>query len=108
MAVWYPAFWNNCGKVTWVVSKGLPLSIFPFMWLCLPVKITALEGAQIELVTDAFLSNFGLQIYLANEKNLIEDIFKSLNDNGLLCFNLITNNSFITLKKFLDMKCMKR
>ena len=58
------------------------------------------ELIKNQIITDAFLSNFGMQIYLANEKNLIGHIFKSLNDNGLLCFNLITNNSFITLKKF--------
>ena len=57
------------------------------------------ELIKNQIITDAFLSNFGLQIYLADEKNLIKHIFNSLNDNGLLCFNIITNNSFITLKK---------
>ena len=33
------------------------LSIFPLIWLCLPVSITALEGAHIEFVTDAFVNN---------------------------------------------------
>ena len=46
------------------------------------------------------LSNFGLQIYLAYEENVIKHIYNSLNKNGLFCFNLITDNSFITLKKF--------
>ena len=58
------------------------------------------ELIKNQIITDAFLSNFGLQIYLAYEKNLMKYIFKSLNNNGLLCFNLLTNNSFITLKKF--------
>ena len=46
-----------------------------------------------------FLSNFGFQIYLAYEENLMKIINKSLNKDGLLCFNLITENSFITLRK---------
>ena len=58
------------------------------------------ELIKNQTITDAFLSNFGLQIYLAYEKNLIKHIFRSLNNNGLLCFNLVTNNSFITLKNF--------
>ena len=32
-------------------------------------------------------------------ENIMKYIHNSLNNNGLLCFNLITNNSFITLKK---------
>ena len=49
--------------------------------------------------TEMFLSNFGFQIYLAYEENLMKIINKSLNKDGLLCFNLITENSFITLRK---------
>jgi len=49
--------------------------------------------------TKIFLSNFGFQIYLSYEENLIKFIYKLLNKNGLLCFNLITKNSFITLRK---------
>ncbi len=50
-------------------------------------------------ISDVFLSNFGLQIFLAYEENIMKYIHNSLDNNGLLCFNLITNNSFITLKK---------
>ena len=49
--------------------------------------------------TGMFLSNFGFQIYLTYEENLMKLIYKSLNKEGVLCFNLITENSFITLKK---------
>lgn len=49
---------------------------------------------------DAILSNFDMQLYLASNDNIIEQIYKSLNNNGLLCFNLITENSFVTLRKF--------
>ncbi len=58
------------------------------------------EFSKNQKTSDAFLSNFSLQIYLAYEKNIIEHIYNSLNKNGLFCFNLITNNSFITLKNF--------
>ncbi len=57
------------------------------------------ELSKNHLISDVFLSNFGLQIFLAYEENIMEYIHDSLNNNGLLCFNLITNNSFITLKK---------
>lgn len=57
------------------------------------------ELSKNHLISDVFLSNFGLQIFLAYEENIMEYIHNSLNNNGLLCFNLITNNSFITLKK---------
>ena len=49
---------------------------------------------------DAILSNFDMQLYLASNDYIIEQIYKSLNNNGLLCFNLITENSFVTLRKF--------
>lgn len=58
------------------------------------------EFSKNQKTSDAFLSNFSLQIYLDYEKNIIEHIYNSLNKNGLFCFNLITNNSFITLKNF--------
>lgn len=48
----------------------------------------------------AFLSNFDLQIYLAFKEIIIKYIYDALDENGLLCFNLITENSFITLRKF--------
>lgn len=49
---------------------------------------------------DAILSNFDMQLYLVSNDNIIGQIYKSLHNNGLLCFNLITENSFITLRKF--------
>ena len=38
---------------TWDPSNSRRLSRMPFRWLCLPVRITARLGAQIELVTKA-------------------------------------------------------
>ena len=58
------------------------------------------ELIENQINSEAFLSNFGLQLYLDYEENIMQYICNSLNDRGLLCFNLITNNSFITLKKF--------
>ncbi len=57
------------------------------------------ELSKNQKKSEAFFSNFDLNIYLANEEKFIKYIYNSLNHNGLLCFNLITNNSFITLKK---------
>ena len=50
-------------------------------------------------ICDAFLSNFGLQIYLATENHILDLVYNSLKNNSLLCFNLITHNSFVSLKK---------
>ncbi len=47
---------------------------------------------------EAFISNFDLQI-LINQKKLLHHIYNSLKRNGFFCFNLITNNSFVTLIK---------
>jgi len=49
---------------------------------------------------DAFICNFDLQILLVNNpKSFYKNIYEILNKNGFLCFNLITHNSFVTLKK---------
>ena len=57
------------------------------------------ELFENQKVSEVFLSNFELQIYLACKNNLFKYIYDSLNDTGLVCFNLITNNSLVTLKK---------
>ena len=49
---------------------------------------------------DALICNFELQIPLVNQaQNLFKNIYKILNKDGYFCFNLLTLNSFVTLKK---------
>ena len=49
---------------------------------------------------DALICNFDLQIPLVNQaQNLCKNIYKILNKDGYFCFNLLTLNSFVTLKK---------
>ena len=49
---------------------------------------------------DALICNFDLQIPLVNQaQNLYKNIYEILNKDGYFCFNLLTLNSFITLKK---------
>ena len=53
-----------------------------------------------EKKVDALISNFDLQIPLANNaQNFYKNIYEILNNNGFLCFNLLTLNSFTTLQK---------
>ena len=50
---WYGEF-SADGRTFYVPTSGTeagePLRVTPFLWLCLPVKIEARDGQQIELV----------------------------------------------------------
>ena len=49
---------------------------------------------------DALICNFDLQIPLVNQaENIYKKIYEILNKDGYFCFNLLTLNSFTTLKK---------
>ncbi len=58
-------------------------------------EISAVEGKF-----DAVISNFSLQMPLfLNSNDIFNKILSKLNDNSLLCFNIITSNSMRTLQK---------
>ena len=49
---------------------------------------------------DALICNFDLQIPLVNQaENIYKNIYEILNKDGYFCFNLLTLNSFTTLRK---------
>ena len=49
---------------------------------------------------DALICNFDLQIPLVNQaEDIFKKIYEILNKDGYFCFNLLTLNSFTTLKK---------
>ena len=52
---------------------------------------------------DGILSNFKIHIPLIqNMNNNLNIIKQHLNDNGFFCFNLITNNSMVTIRKLFN------
>ena len=53
-----------------------------------------------EKKADALICNFDLQIPLVNQvQNIYKKIYEILNKDGYFCFNLMTLNSFTTLRK---------
>ncbi len=61
------------------------------------IDINDINGVEGKF--DAVISNFSLQIPLfLNSSDVFKSILSKLNDNSLLCFNIITSNSMKTLQ----------